>query len=105
MPGAEYLVSFFYSAGSAMQTGMGLVPLTWQEIDAWARRCGYNHSLSPFEAETIRKMSEAYAVQYAKASQRICPQPFSPRVDLDELDREAVSRKVANVLGMFKKKE
>lgn len=102
--GADYLVSLFHSAGIATQTGMGLVPLSWQEIESWVACCGLDESVTPWELGVVRKMSEAYASEYTQASAPRRPQPYSPEVDPDEIDRDAVMAKAISVLAAFKNK-
>jgi hypothetical protein len=62
-------VSFFHSAGIATQTGMGLIPLSWQEIQAFVRCNAHEGYITPWELGVVRrKMSEAYCAEYARAS-------------------------------------
>lgn len=97
-------MALFHGAGGAMQTGMGLIPLTWQEIDAWARATSYNETLSPWELETIKRMSDAYASEYNRASDPKRPQPYKPVVYEIEIDRAAVAAQAESVLAQFKQK-
>lgn len=103
--GAEYLVSLFHSAGTATQTGMGLVPLSWQEIEAWVRCTGIEEMVTPWELETVRRMSEAYASEYSQAYDPKRKQPYQPVVDMNEVDLQAIDNKVRLGLSMFKKKQ
>lgn len=102
--GAEYLVSFLHSAGTATQTGMGLVPLSWQEIESWAYCSGLQESLSVWELEVIKILSDTYASQYSKSSSKNCPQPFNSVVDKKELDRKIIGDKVSSILSFLKVK-
>lgn len=52
-----YLVRAFQEIGR-LSIGFSLAPLTWAEIDAYARLTG--EIKEPFEAKIIRRMSEAY---------------------------------------------
>lgn len=103
--GAEYLVSLFYSAGTATQTGMGLVPLSWQEIESWVVCSGLEETVTPWELGVVKRLSEAYSSEYARASTPSRPQPYQPDVDVDTIDRDAVAAKVMNVLASFKRKK
>jgi len=103
-PGAEYLIGLFYGAGSAMPTGMGLVPLSWQEIEAWARCSGLEDSITPWELQVVRRLSEAYTSEYSKASDPKRRPPYSKQVSVDEIDRDAIEKQTRNVLSMFKRK-
>lgn len=97
--GAEYLLSFFYSAGCSTQTGMGLVPLSWQEIEAWVRCNGLDDSVTPWELQVVRKLSEAYSAEYSRASDPKRRMPFKPEVKVEEIDHEAVANQVMNVFN------
>jgi hypothetical protein len=101
--GAEYLVALFHSAGVATQTGMGLIPLSWQEIEAFVK-CT-QASVTPWELRVIRKMSEAYCAEYARASDRLRKAPYQAVIEIPtEEVREAVAAKVMSVLATFKRK-
>lgn len=52
-----YLFAAFLEAGKVSVT-YGAGPLTWAEIDAYSRQTG--EISTPFEARTLRRMSEAY---------------------------------------------
>jgi hypothetical protein len=104
-PGAEYLVSFFHSAGIATQTGMGLIPLSWQEIQAFVRCNAHEGYITPWELSVIRKMSEAYCAEYARASDKLRKAPYTPEVDVSEVDRAAIADKVKNALAAFKREK
>lgn len=101
--GAEYLVSYFVSTGCVMHTGMGSIPLSWQEIKAWAWANGLEDTLDVMEAEAIRKMSMAYAAEHSQADDPKRPQPYVRAKDAEEIDRTQVSNKVRNILAGFKK--
>jgi hypothetical protein len=63
LDGAGYLVNLLQEAGLIMSNGMGVVPLTWQEIESWLRVTELR--LSVWEKLIIREMSEAYAAELA----------------------------------------
>ena len=96
-------MSLFHSAGTATQTGMGLVPLSWQEIESWVVCNGLEESVTPWELSVVRKMSEAYASEYAQASSPSRPMPYRGVVE-EDIDRDAIAAKVKNVLAAFKRK-
>jgi hypothetical protein len=100
--GAEYLIALFHEAGPMIPTGMGPVPLTWQEIDSWLR-CT-NLSLSNWEKITIKELSEAYVSELNKATAKDASSPFVPPIEPDEIDRTAVSDKIGSILRGFKRK-
>jgi hypothetical protein len=59
--GAEYLLEHLNNIGWCTSTGMGLVSISFQEIDAYMSRCQIN--LSGDEVLLIKKMSQAYCSQ------------------------------------------
>jgi hypothetical protein len=106
--GGEFLMALFNEAGTAIQTGMGLVPLSWQELDSWLRCTQLE--LSPWEVRTIKSMSNAYANEYAQASKKDRPRPYNPEVreeiskeDLAK-ERELIASQAMSVFAQFKKK-
>lgn len=101
--GAEYMVALFQEAGVMQSNGMGVIPLTWQEIESWLRTTELD--LSVWEKLTIREMSEAYVAEFTKASAKDAPAPFVPIVEPEQIDRAAVSNKIADVLRGFKRKK
>jgi hypothetical protein len=98
------MLGFFFDMGQAMSTGMGLIPISWQEQRAW--RLENKLSLTLWEIETLRKMSEAYCSEYHKATDPSRKRPFS-LYNEDEIDEEAEKRKalaLMNMLRSFRKK-
>jgi hypothetical protein len=67
-------VGYFFSAGQATSTGMGLVALSWQEIRAW--RLENRYHLTLWEIETLKQMSDAYASEYSRASDPLRKAPY-----------------------------
>lgn len=78
---------------------MGIVPLSWQEIIAW--KDAIDISVTPFEMSLVRILSKEYCEEYYAASDKDRPAPYDV-VD-DQIDRDAISNKVKNVLSGFKK--
>lgn len=94
---AQYLVSLFHSSGMASATGMGLVGLSYQEIESWARLSGLYGILSPWQYNAIHTMSRAYAGMYANASQKGAKPPYMPpKEDIEDV-KELVSKQAENV--------
>jgi hypothetical protein len=83
-PAFSHLLAHFNSAGQAMNTGMGLCPLTWQEIRAWRQENMVEVTL--WEREMLRKMSEAYCAEYSRASDPKRPAPYTPEVEEEAVD-------------------
>lgn len=57
----------------AIQTGMGLIPLSWHEIDSFVRVNDFK--LNPFELRVIKNASKAYVSQSTLATDPKCPPP------------------------------
>lgn len=72
---AEYLIGYWHEAGTVSSSGMGLSPLSWQEIRAW--RLENKLNLHPFELQAIRTLSQEYAGEYGQASEKDRPAPFA----------------------------
>lgn len=101
LEGAAYLVTLVHEAGTMQSNGMGAVPLSWQEIDAWLNVTELR--LTIWEKLTIREMSEAYVAEFVKASDKHAVAPYQGAVDASRIDRKAVADKLRNVLRGFKK--
>lgn len=84
-----------------MQTGMGLVPLTWAELQAFREETELD--LMIWERELIKKMSEAYCGEYARASDPNRPCPYQPEVKEEEVDQIALAMRFMETLAAFKK--
>lgn len=96
----NYLLGLFFDSGQCLATGQGLVPLTWQEIDAWIR---VNRlELTLWEIETISKMSSAYCSEYSKSTDPQRPAPYSIVKEEDEIDEEAEMRKALSWRSMIR---
>lgn len=89
-----YLIELLHDAGT-MSTSDGIArSLTWMDLQAWNQLSGTQ--LTPWECETIRAASAAYARTYNAASDPNCPQPMAPA--MDEAKRAAVSSGLKNGL-------
>ena len=73
--GADYLVAYLWDMGPTMVAGMGLGPLTHEEIRAWQSNTGVR--LQPWEARLLRQLSMDYIVGMRDAEKADCPQPWS----------------------------
>jgi hypothetical protein len=99
---AGYLVALLHSAGVASATGMGLVGLSWQEIEAWARCNDFTGILSPKEYRAVWQLSRAYAAEMSGATKKGTKPPYVPEVTKhkpDEVEREMVAEKVGNIFA------
>lgn len=98
--GAEYLIALLQEAGLMQTNGMGVTPLSWQEIESWLRATELN--LSVWEKLVIREMSEAYVSELNSASAREAVSPYVASAP-EEIDRPAVANKLLSVLRGFKR--
>ena len=85
--GAAYLVAYLWDMGPTMVAGMGLGPLTHEEIRAWQSNTGVR--LQPWEARLLRQLSMDYIVQMRNAEKADCPPPWS--VAAGVVDRSSVT--------------
>lgn len=98
--GAEYIVGLLQEAGLVSNGGMGVVPLTWSEIESWHRFTQLD--LSIWERLMIRTLSEEYASELHRASAKDAPAPYV-HVNEVQIDRKAVANKIMNVFRSFKR--
>jgi len=99
---AGYLVALLNEAGLASSNGMGVVPLSWQEIDSWLK-CT-NLELSVWEKLTIKLLSETYVGEFSQASAKDRPPPYVPQAEEPkQLDRDAVADKLRNAFRSMKR--
>lgn len=97
------MISLLFEAGLVQQSGMGVAPLSWQEIQAWLATTSLQ--LTTWEKLTLKAMSEAYASEYNQASDKTRPAPyvFVPE-DVDEdIDRVAIGNKLKSLFRSLKK--
>ena len=85
--GAAYLVAYLWDMGPTMVAGMGLGPLTHEEIRAWQSNTGV--WLQPWEARILRQLSMDYIVQMRDAEKADCPPPWSAAARV--VDRSSVT--------------
>jgi hypothetical protein len=73
--GAAYLVAYLWDIGPTMVAGMGLGPLTHEEIRAWQSNTGV--WLQPWETRILRQLSMDYIVEMRDAEKPSCPAPWN----------------------------
>lgn len=83
---AYHLVEYFIEMGMSEAAGMGMVPLSWREINAWCDRTRVD--LAPWEARLIRRLSTEYLAESRRAESENCPPPWRAEVTRRELDVE-----------------
>ena len=77
MPPVEHggwLIGHLFEVGPAASTGMGVVPVSWQEVAAWMDRTGVH--LTPWAARTLRRLSVAYVAEQRAAEDPAHPPPW-----------------------------
>lgn len=70
----EYLIGYLYEIGPTMAAGMGNGPVAFSEIQAWQQLSGI--ALTPWEARTLRRLSNDYACESHAATKADCPPPY-----------------------------
>ena len=83
---APHVTDRLIEIGLSEAAGMGTVPLSWREIDAWCSRTRVD--LPPWEARLIRKLSSAYLAEGRIAEKESCPPPWRTVVTQQEKDIE-----------------
>ena len=76
--GCEYLLKYLFRIGLFINSGMGQVNLTYQEIDAWCNRTKID--LHGWESEAIYNLSRAYVSQSAISKDPACEPPYMPNL-------------------------
>lgn len=94
-----YVVKYWQDCGSVGYGSSGIVPLSWTEIRNWREE--NDLQIDHRERKMIREMSKAYVSEFYAAKDPNRPAPYS--IGIVELDRPAVSNKIANVLSGFKR--
>ena len=94
-----YVVKYWQDCGSVGYGSSGIVPLSWTEIRNWREE--NDLEIDYRERKMIREMSKAYVSEFYAAKDHYRHAPYS--IEVVELDRPAVSSKIANVLSGFKR--
>jgi hypothetical protein len=80
---AEFLVLLFYDVGLCGQGANGATAISWQEIESWKRVT--DQRITPWEADMLHKMSEAYVHEVHAGSERTRPMPFVEDIKRDKV--------------------
>ncbi len=97
---AQYLVSLFHSAGMASPTGMGLVGLSYQEIESWANMADMQGIIKPWQCVAIYTMSRAYASECTASQKKGAKTPYTPEIEeVAKVDREIVNEQIEDVFA------
>lgn len=84
--------------GPITANGMGLQPVTWQELQAWRESSGTH--CDPWELEQVKMLSMVYLDQFNKAEKPDCPAPW---IDPDFVDHAALSDKIKKQFRAFRR--
>ena len=95
---APHLIGYLWEVGPVVSGGMGAAPVSFCEIQAWQASAGLD--LSPWELRLLRKLSNDYLAESHAAEEPGHPSPWEPEQPT-EINREAVSRKVQNIMKSF----
>ena len=83
----RWLVSAAMECGLTTSNGMGLAPVPWSEIQAWASIAGED---DPWVLQAVRQLSLAYCSEHHAAKDGARPSPMADYIDPD-LIRAGVS--------------
>lgn len=87
-----YIIAMLHEAGLVSSSGMGVIPLSWQEIDAWMRVTDSTPQL--WERLLIRELSETYVGEFNQGSEKGRVSPWQPPVEEVEVVRVDVASKL-----------
>ncbi len=90
-----HLIDRLIEIGLTEAAGMGVVPLSWREIEAWQHNV--HVALAPWEARLIRKLSVEYVAEGRRAESENCPPPW--RAEVTAREREVEEARLRMVLG------
>lgn len=91
-----FMANIFESIGLFLNGGMGMIPITWSEMDSFLKCSKYE--LTGWEAEHIIKMSRAYCSMVNQGKEIGCPSPYN----LAANDKSALERNRVIVADKFK---
>lgn len=73
-PDVLYLVDTLLDAGPTSAAGMGFVPVTWTDLEAWSRVTGIE--LLPWEARLVRQLSAEWLAETDRSRSAKAPPPW-----------------------------
>lgn len=94
---SAYLVQSAIECGLCLQSGMGQIVTTWQEIKAWQIVTGKNDK---WLAQVVRELSISYVTECNLATDPTRASPLKIHIDVAE-QRKKVSQQFHNI---FKKR-
>jgi len=93
-PALTYLIGWLMEAGPMSAAGIGPVPLTWLDLDAWQRCTGVR--VQPWEARLLRRLSGDYLDELNNAEAHDAPAPWIPESTVER--RTKVATHIRNIL-------
>lgn len=93
--GCAYLVEILFEVGPAKPLGMGgNVAIDEVDLAAWmSNQCV---KLKPWEAKTIRRLSQEYAAMLAEAAEPTTPAPWSDPTFMTQERRDKISKAMSD---------
>ena len=88
----QYLLAHWFDLGLTATSGMGLCPLSFQEIKAFSQCLGVE--LLSWESVTLRRMSVEYLMLLSAGETPECLPPYGDPVN--QFDREIVEKKISS---------
>lgn len=97
-----HLTEWFIEIGPTIAGAMGEGPIGWQDILAWQRLTGI--PIDPWEARTIRRLSDVFVSQRQAAEKPSCPAPYTGMDDDVAATRASVANRVKALFSGLQKK-
>ena len=93
----KHILDWITELGFCEQGFSGPTPLTYQEIESWAKMTGVVPTWE--ESRFLKMLSNEYCSQYASSTDRDAPPPYSN----EEYDRKKVSDKILSAFRAHSK--
>ena len=88
-----HIIDYLLEVGPTMPSGLGPAPLTHVELRAWQADMAIE--LSPFEAQTLRRLSRVWITHAQRSEAADCPAPYG----YTGPGRAAVAKKIDEAFG------
>lgn len=95
---APHIIEYLHEVGPVVPSGMGMLPISWQDLTAWQFNTGIE--VEAWESRLLRRLSLEYLAQTAASEDPACPSPWADTTPT-EVNRAAVDRKVRSAFGGF----
>ena len=89
-----HLIEHLMEVGPVASNGMGIVPVSYSELQAWRSGCG--HHLDAWEFSLLRDLSVAYCSELQDAESPTAPPPWVATPAKDE--RIDIAKRIKGVL-------